>query len=95
MGAKPAVEKGASGSREKADTSSVGAIAAAFDDHRFSMVKESIQNGAGDGGIVLIGRDEERALFVALAEDLEKQVGTRLVDGEASSSSIAKIVGLR
>ena len=53
------------------------------------MVEDAVEDGAGDAGIMvedlgpifvgLVGRDDQRAAFVALADDLEEQVGAGLV----------------
>ena len=40
-----------------------------------------------------IGRDDDRALFVAATDDLKQQVGGVGVVGEIAISSIAKICG--
>ena len=56
------------------------------------MVKEAIEDGRGDGAIAVedggplfkgfVGGDDERTAFVALADDLEEQVGSALIDGQ-------------
>ena len=66
-------------------------IALAFDGDGFGVVQQSIQHGGGQGGIVvedlgpvlirLVGSDDGRAVFIALAEDLEEQISTGFVDG--------------
>ena len=56
------------------------------------MVEQPVEDGGGQGRIVVedlgpvleyaIGGDRDRGAFVALADDLEQQVGPGLVDGE-------------
>lgn len=68
------------------------AVAGAFDDDGFSVVEEAIQHGGSDGAVVVedggpllegfIGGQDERAAFVALADDLKEQVGSVLVNGQ-------------
>ena len=58
------------------------AIAFPLDDEGFGMVQEAIQDSGGEGAVVVkdfgpifesaIGRDDEGAAFVALADDLEE-----------------------
>ena len=53
------------------------------------MVKEAIEDGGGDGAIAVedsgplfkgfVGGDDDRTAFVALADDLEEQVGSALM----------------
>ena len=59
------------------------------------MVEEAVEDGAGDGAVVvedagpllegLVGGHDEGTTFVALADDLEEEVGTVLVDGEIAN----------
>ena len=68
------------------------AVAFAFDDHRFCMVKEAVEECGGEGAIVVedfspvfehaVGGDDEGALFVAGADDLEQQIGAGFVNGQ-------------
>ena len=68
------------------------AITLALDDHRLGMVEQTVQDGARQHGVVvedfgpvfvgLIGGQHNRALLVALADDLEEQVSARLIDGQ-------------
>ena len=57
-------------------------------------MKKPIEHGGGDGAITVedgrplfegfVGGNDDRTAFVALADDLEKQVGSALVDGQDS-----------
>jgi len=68
------------------------AITLALDGDRFGVVQHSIQDRGSQGGVLvedfgpvlvgLIGRDESRSAFIALAKDLEEQVGADLIDGQ-------------
>ena len=68
------------------------AVAGAFDDDGFGVVEEAVEDGGGDGAVVvedggpvfegLVGGQDDGAAFVALADDLEEQVGAVLVDGQ-------------
>ena len=70
------------------------AIAAALDQDRLGMVEEAIQHGRGNRAVVgkdrrplfegFVGRQNDRAPFVTLADHLEKQIGAALVDGQVS-----------
>ena len=70
------------------------AVGRALDDDGFSLVEEAVQNGGGDAGIVtenrrpllerLVGGDDEGAALVALADDLEEEVGASLVEGQVA-----------
>src|SRR5713101_3125751 len=65
--------------------------AAAFDHDGFSVVKEAVQNGRGDGAVVVenrgplfkgfVGGQDDGAAFISLADSLEEQIGAVLVDG--------------
>ena len=58
------------------------------------MVEQPVEDGGSQGGVVVedfrpfsvdaISRDDGRAAFVPLADDLEQQVGAGFVDGEVS-----------
>ena len=58
------------------------------------MVEDSVQQGAGEGGIVvedrgpvfesLVGGQHDGTTFVTLADDLKEQVGAVLVDGQVA-----------
>ena len=58
------------------------------------MVKETIEDGGGDGAIAVedgrplfkgfVGGDDDRSAFVALTDDLEEQVGSALIDGQVA-----------
>jgi hypothetical protein len=61
-----------------------------LDDHRFSVVQEPVQHGAGQGAVVvedfgpvfigLVGRDDGRTGFILLAEDLEIAGNSELLE---------------
>ena len=81
------------------------AEAFAFDHDGFGVMEDAVEDGAGDAGVViedlgpvfvsLVGGDDERTAFVALADDLEEQVGTGLVEREVASSSRTRTAGVR
>ena len=58
------------------------------------MVEEAVENGGGDGAIAVedgrpllegfVGGEDNGAAFVALAQDLEEQVGAALIDGQVA-----------
>ncbi len=62
-----------------------------FDDDGFGVVQEPVQHGAGQGAVVvedfgpvfvgLVGGQDDGAALVALADDLEEQVGAGLSMG--------------
>ena len=66
------------------------AVAAAFDDDGLGVMQEAVQDGGGDGAVVVehrgpllegfVGRQNNRTPFVALADDLEEEVGPVLID---------------
>jgi hypothetical protein len=68
------------------------AVALAFDDDGLGVVEHTVQNRAGDAGVVikdlgpvfigLVGRNNHRAAFVALADDLEEQVSAWLAEND-------------
>jgi hypothetical protein len=72
------------------------AVTFPVDYHGFSMVQEPVQNGAGQGAVVvedfgpvfirLVGGQQDGALLVTLADDLEKQVRAGFVDGQVSAA---------
>ena len=55
------------------------------------MMEESVKDGGGDGAVVVedggplfegfVGGEDDGTAFVALADDLEEEVGPMLVDG--------------
>jgi hypothetical protein len=65
-------------------------VAGTFNDDRLGVMKKSIEDGGGNGAIALkdrgplfeglIGGNNDGTAFVSLADDLEKQVGTALID---------------
>ncbi len=71
------------------------AIAGALDDDGFGVVEEAVEDGGGDGAVVvedggpllegLVGGEDDGAAFVALADDLEEEVGAVLVDGQIAN----------
>ena len=70
------------------------AITFAFDDDGFGVVQDAVEDGGGEGGVVvedggpvfedLVGGQDDGSAFVALADDLEEQVGPAFVDGQIS-----------
>ena len=68
------------------------AVAFPLDDHGFSVVQEPVQHGAGEGAVVvedfgpvfigLVGGQQDGALLVTLADDLEEQIRAGFVDGQ-------------
>ena len=68
------------------------AVAFAFDEDGLGMVQEAVEDGGGQGAVVVedlgpvfegsVGGDDDGALLVALADDLEEQIGAVLVDGQ-------------
>ena len=67
------------------------AEAGAFKDHGFGVMEEPVQDGRSDSAVIVedagplfewfIGRQQDGAAFIPLADDLAEQVGTVLVDG--------------
>lgn len=70
------------------------AVALALEDHSIGAVQETVEDGGGDAGVVveearpvlvgLVGRDDGGTAFVALADELEEQVGAGFVEGEVA-----------
>ena len=68
--------------------------AAALEGDGFGVVQESVEDGGGQGGVAIedlrpvledaVGGDRDGATLVAMADDLEQQVGAGLVDGQIS-----------
>ena len=68
------------------------AVAFAFDDDGLGVVEDAVEDGRGQGAVIvehrrpvlvdLVGGQHDGAAFVALADDLEQQVGPVLVDGQ-------------
>ncbi len=68
------------------------AIALGLNNDRLGAVQEAVEDGAGEGGVViedlgpglevLVGGQDDGAAFVAFTDDLEKEIGTRSVDRE-------------
>jgi hypothetical protein len=68
--------------------------AGAFDDDGFGVMEESVENGRGDGAVVvedgsplfegLVGGQDDGTAFVALADDLKEKVGPVLVDRQVA-----------
>ena len=68
------------------------AVAGAFNYDGFGMRKKSIEDGGGNSAIAVedrgplfegfIGGNYDGTAFVSLTDDLEKQVGSALVDGQ-------------
>ena len=70
------------------------AVGFAFDDGGIGAVEEPVEDGGGDAGVVvedsrpvlvgLVGGDDQRAAFIAFADDLEKEIGAGLVEGKVA-----------
>src|SRR6202049_3902035 len=68
----------------------LGAVALAFDDDGVGVVQDAVEDGGGQGAVVVedlrpvfvgaVGGDHHRSALVALADDLEQQVCAVLVD---------------
>jgi hypothetical protein len=68
------------------------AVACAFDKDDFGVVKEAVEDGGGNGAVAVkdsgpllegfVGGEHDGAALVALADDLEKEVGAALIDGK-------------
>ena len=68
------------------------AEALALDGHCLSVMEEAVEQGGGERSVVVedlgpflehaVGGDEGGAALVALADDLEQEIGAILVDGE-------------
>ena len=66
----------------------------AFDDDSIDVVHDAIENGGGQRAVIIedlcpvlvdaVGCDHDRGALVALADDLEQQICTVLVDGEVA-----------
>ena len=60
------------------------------------MVQESIENGGGEGGVVIedlgpifegtVGGNDDGAALIAKADDLKQEIGAMLVDGQKTNS---------
>ena len=71
-----------------------GAVALAFDHGGFASMQEPIEDGGGEGRVVVedfrpffvgaVGAEGDGAAFVAGGDDLEQQVGAEFVDGQVS-----------
>jgi len=67
-------------------------IAFPLDYQGVGVMQQAVQNGAGQGAVVvkdlgpvfigLVGREHDGTAFLALADDLEEQVGPGFVDGQ-------------
>ena len=79
------------------------AVALALDDDGFGVVEDAVEEGGGEGGVVvedggpvfegLVGGQNDGAAFVALADDLKEQVGPAFVDGEIAQLVDGQEVG--
>ena len=66
-------------------------IAFTFNDYGFAMMEDTVQDGGGEGGIIIedsgplferfIGGNANGTVFVAFADDLEKQIGAGFING--------------
>src|SRR6185436_8805605 len=69
-------------------------VTGALDDDGFRMMEKAVEDSGGNRAVViedggpllegLIGGENDRSAFVALADDLKEQVGAVLVDGEVA-----------
>ena len=69
-------------------------VASPFEGDGFGVVQESVEDGGGQGGVAIedlrpllehaVGGDRDGAALVAVADDLEQQVGAGFVDGQVS-----------
>ena len=67
-------------------------VAFAFDDHGFGMMQQTVKKSRGQGAVVVedfrpllvraVRRDNRGPSFVALADDLEEEIGAMFVNGE-------------
>src|SRR5215472_5521134 len=70
------------------------AEAPAFDDDRLGVVQDPVEDGGGQRAVIIedlrpvlvgaVGGDHHRRALVALADDLEEQIGAELVDGQVA-----------
>ena len=68
------------------------AVTFAFNDRKIGMMKEAVEESGGKGGIVikdggplfkrLVGGQKRGAIFIALAKDLEKEIGALFINGQ-------------
>ena len=68
------------------------AIALPFDGDGFGMMKETVEDGGGQGAVIvedlrpflerLVGGEDDGAVLVALGDDLKEEVGAFSVDGQ-------------
>ena len=82
---------------------SVCAVALAFDQNGLGVVQQAVQEGRGQGGVVVedacpllvasVGGQQRGASFVAVADDLEQAVGAELVD--CAGSRVRQCKGVR
>jgi hypothetical protein len=80
------------------------AVGAAVDDDGVGAVQEAVEDGGGDAGVVvedgrplfvgLVGGEDNRAALVALADDLEEQIGAGFVEGRFTSPGGGRRSGL-
>jgi len=78
------------------------AIAAAFNGNGFSVVEEPVQDGRGDGAVVVenggpgfesfVGGQNNGSTLVALADHLEEHIGSALVDRQIAD--LIKLCGV-
>jgi hypothetical protein len=70
------------------------AVAGAFEHDGVAVVVEAVEHGGGNGGVAveddwplfesLVGGQDDGAALVAVADDLEEQIGSALVDGQVA-----------
>ena len=69
--------------------------AGTLNDDGFGMMQQSIQDGRGNGAVIVedagplferfVGRQDDGTTLVTLADDLEEQVGAVLIDGQIAN----------
>ena len=90
-----ALQGGVTGSRSRV-VAVLHPVAGTLDDDGLGVVEEAVEDGAGDGAVVvedagpllegLVGGDDQGTTLVTLADDLEEEVGPVLVDGEVATT---------
>ena len=76
------------------------AVACAFDDDGFGVVEQAVKHGGGNGAVAVedcgplfegfVGGEHDGTALIALADDLEEQVGAALIYGCSESRSARK-----
>ena len=68
------------------------AITGAFDHNSLGVVKKTVKDGGGEGGVIvekggplfegLVGGEQDGSALIPFADDLEKQIGALFIDGQ-------------